>query len=85
MTFQAKTIKLSNKTGIPIGVLPAKTSSKNITASTEPMQVDSKPITGPRPKCESKEDKVQRKQAVKEQRRVGLFCHHIFMKYPKSR
>lgn len=35
------------------------------------MDVDiAKPCTGPRPKHEDKDDKAQRKRAVKEQRRV---------------
>ncbi|KXJ14785.1 Protein LTV1-like [Exaiptasia diaphana] len=65
-----KSIKLSTKTGIPLGVIPGKTSAKNNNCS-EDMDVDiAKQCTGPRPKHEDKDDKALRKRAVKEQRRA---------------
>ncbi|XP_031553215.1 protein LTV1 homolog [Actinia tenebrosa] len=67
---KAKQIKLSNKTGIPIGVLPTKPTSKNSTDQDEMDTGKNILISGPRTKDEDKEAKINRKKAVKEERRA---------------
>lgn len=70
--FQPKPIKISQKTGIPLHVLP----QKGLTAKQiERMQMinDSdlpRASTQPRSKNESKEERKARKQAIKEERKV---------------
>jgi len=73
MYVQTNPIKLSSKTGIPLGVLPGKqVPTKNNNDSPVVMETDSVKLnTGPRPRHEDKDDKSQRKKAVKEQRRVS--------------
>ncbi|KAK3749693.1 hypothetical protein QZH41_014975 [Actinostola sp. cb2023] len=71
---KVKPIKLSSKTGIPLGVLPGKTSSKNTTDYIEQMDTDgTTPLSGPRPRHEDKDDKTLRKRTVKEQRKARRF------------
>ncbi|KAG8577522.1 hypothetical protein GDO81_010209 [Engystomops pustulosus] len=70
---KAKTIKVSAKTGIPLGVLP----ERGLTAKqVERMEMINggdlpKVSTQPRSKHESTEERKSRKQAIKEERKVS--------------
>lgn len=72
--LQPKPIKISQKTGIPLHVLP----QKGLTAKqVERMQMINgsdlpKASTQPRSRAESREDRRARKQAIKEERKVRL-------------
>lgn len=80
--FQPKPIKISQKTGIPLHILP----QKGLTAKQiERMQMINssdlpKASTQPRSKDESKEDRKARKQAIKEERKVQLVLDKTLQK-----
>ena len=70
---QVKHIKLSSKTGIPVGVLQQRhpDSQAKDARKHEDMAVSvPASVTRPRPRDETKEAKKLRKQAVKEERKV---------------
>ncbi|XP_054848808.1 protein LTV1 homolog [Eublepharis macularius] len=85
-----KPVKVSNKTGIPLDVLP----QRGLTAKqAERMQMINdcdlpRVSTQPRPKNESKEDHKARKQAVKEERkerRIEKKANKLAFKHEKTR
>lgn len=72
----ANAIKLSNKTGIPLGVLPAKETNK-VPSPSKPSQ-DNKGEA--RKKDETPEERKARKQSIKEEKKVGVgFEIHLFI------
>lgn len=81
--FQPKPIKISQKTGIPLHILP----QKGLTAKQiERMQmINSSDLprasTQPRSKDESKEDRKARKQAIREERKVHFTLNKTLQKH----
>ena len=74
---QMKPIRVSNRTGIPLDVLPTRGLTAKQAERMERINDSDLPrvSTQPRNKEEGKDEKRARKQAIKEERKVGLSSH----------